>query len=46
MGILKEDTWSVAFLDALGYDPNEKTITKTRVSPFYQTDLESYLKKQ
>ena len=46
MGILKENTWSVAFLDALGYNPDEKTITKTRVSPWYQTDLESYLKEK
>lgn len=46
LGILKENTWSTAFLDELGYDPSEKTITKTRVSPFYETDLESYLREQ
>ncbi len=46
IGILKEDTWSVGFLEELGYDAWEKTITKTRVSPFYQTDLESYLKER
>lgn len=44
--ILQKDTWSTAFLDELGYDPTEKTITKTRVSPFYETDLESYLREQ
>lgn len=33
-------------MEELGYDPREKTITKTRVSPFYQTDLESYLREK
>lgn len=33
-------------MEELGYDPREKTITKTRVSPFYQTDLESYLNEK
>lgn len=44
--ILRENTWSVAFINELGYDPSEKTITKTRVSPFYQTDLADYLGKK
>lgn len=33
-------------MEELGYDPREKTITKTRVSPFYQTDLEAYLNEK
>lgn len=46
MGILQEGTWSTEFLDELEYDPQEKTITKTRVSPFYETDLEEYLREK
>jgi nicotinamidase-related amidase len=45
-GILREDTWSTEFIEELGYDVREKTITKTRVSAFYNTDLESYLREQ
>ena len=42
--VLKEDTWSTTFLEELEYSEKEKTITKTRVSPFYETDLEKYLR--
>lgn len=45
-GILKEDTWSTEFIEELGYHGDEKTITKTRISPFYNTDLESYLREK
>ncbi len=44
--ILQENTWSTQFIEELVYDPNEKTITKTRVSPFYKTELEEYLHTQ
>ena len=44
--ILRENTWSTEFIEELGYNPKEKTITKTRVSPFYNTDLEEYLRKK
>ncbi len=44
--ILQENTWSTTFLTELGHDPSEKTITKTRVSPFYRTDLDEYLRAQ
>lgn len=44
--ILKENTWSTEFIKELRYDPREKTITKTRVSPFYQTELEDYLRER
>ena len=44
LGILRKNTWSTEFLAELGHTPAEKTITKTRVSPFYQTDLEDYLR--
>lgn len=43
MWILRENTWSVEFVKELGYKSEEKTITKTRVSPFYKTELEAYL---
>lgn len=43
MGILRENTWSTEFLEELDYHPKEKTITKTRISPFYKTELEEYL---
>ena len=46
LGILREWTWSVEFMEELGYDREEKTITKTRVSPFYKTDLEEYLRER
>lgn len=46
MGILREWTWSVEFVEELDYQPNEKTITKTRISPFYKTGLEEYLREQ
>ena len=46
MRILREGTWSVAFVDELRYTPEEKTITKTRISPFYKTELESYLSEK
>ena len=45
-GILKENTWSTEFIEELGYNPDEKTITKTRVSSFYKTELEEYLKQK
>lgn len=44
--ILRENTWSTEFIEELAYDPDEKTITKTRVSPFYNTDLEEYLQQK
>ncbi len=44
--ILVENTWSVEFIEPLGYSKNEKTITKTRVSPFYKTELGDYLRTQ
>ena len=44
LGILRENTWSTEFLAELGHNQNEKTITKNRVSPFYQTELEEYLR--
>jgi nicotinamidase-related amidase len=44
--ILKEDTWSVAFVEGVGYDPSEKTFTKTRISSFYKTGLEEYLQER
>ncbi|MDD2693907.1 MAG: cysteine hydrolase [Candidatus Gracilibacteria bacterium] len=46
LGILRENTWSTEFLAELGHNQNEKTITKTRVSPFYQTELEAYLREK
>jgi nicotinamidase-related amidase len=46
LGILKEHTWSTAFLEELEYSDKEKTITKIRMSPFYQTDLEAYLREK
>lgn len=46
LGILKEWTWSVEFLGELSHNPKEKTITKTRISPFYKTGLEAYLKEK
>ena len=45
MWILMENSWSVEFVKELGYKSEEKTITKTRVSPFYKTDLEDYLRE-
>lgn len=33
-------------MDELDYNPTEKTITKTRVSPFYKTELEEYLQEK
>lgn len=44
--VLIEDTLSTTFLRELEHDPWEKTITKTRISPFYNTDLEKYLKEK
>lgn len=44
--ILKENTWSVEFLDELEYNPDEKTFTKTRISSFYKTGLEEYLREK
>lgn len=44
--ILKENTWSVEFLDELEYNPNEQTFTKTRISAFYKTGLEEYLREK
>lgn len=46
MWILRENTWSVEFVKELGYKSEEKTITKTRVSPFYKTELEEYLREK
>lgn len=46
MWILRENTWSVDFLEELDYQSTEKTFTKTRVSPFYKTWLEEYLKEK
>lgn len=43
LGILKEWTWSTEFLSELDHIDAEKTITKTRISPFYKTELEEYL---
>ena len=43
--ILKENTWSVGFVDELEYNPNEKTFTKTRISSFYKTGLEEYMQE-
>ncbi len=45
MWILRENTWSTEFLEELWYNPDEKTIIKTRISPFYNTDLEEYLRQ-
>ncbi len=45
-GILREDSWSTAFLSELDHRDEEMTFTKIRVSPFYQTDLEKYLREQ
>lgn len=44
--ILKENTWSVEFLQELEYSNKEKTFTKTRISSFYKTGLEDYLKEK
>jgi nicotinamidase-related amidase len=44
--ILRENTWSTEFLEELDYRVTEKTFTKTRVSPFYQTGLEAYLREK
>jgi nicotinamidase-related amidase len=46
LGILQEDTWSTEFVSELDYRPSETTFTKTRISPFYETGLEAYLRKR
>ncbi len=33
-------------MDMLNHTDDEKTITKTRISPFYNTDLEEYLREK
>lgn len=46
MDILRENTWSVEFIKELDYLTTERTFTKIRVSPFYKTWLEEYLKEK
>jgi len=40
---LKLNTWATEFHEDLDVREEDKIITKNRVSPFYNTDLESYL---
>lgn len=42
---LKLDTWATEIYETLDVKPEDKIIIKDRVSPFYKTDLESYLEK-
>lgn len=42
---LKLDTWATEFHEKLDVKLTDKIITKKRVSPFYGTELENYLKK-
>lgn len=46
LGIMRKNTWSTKFMDMLNHTDDEKTITKTRISPFYNTDLEEYLREK
>lgn len=41
---LKLNTWATEFHESLEIKPEDHVITKHRVSPFYNTDLNSYLK--
>jgi ureidoacrylate peracid hydrolase len=42
---LKLDTWATKFHETLDVRENDEVITKKRVSPFYGTNLEDYLKQ-
>jgi nicotinamidase-related amidase len=46
MGIFRKDTWSTQFHTDTGYIESEKTIDKTRISAFYDTDLYQYLQSR
>ena len=45
-GLLKIGTWNQAIHDDLAPRPDERLVTKRRVSPFYVTDLEMLLRNQ
>lgn len=45
-GAFKLNEWGTAFHDDLNYQPSDLVIHKPRVSPFYATALEAYLRAQ
>jgi nicotinamidase-related amidase len=43
LGILRRDTWSTRIHETIDVDSHDKIISKRRISPFYNTDLNALL---